>query len=46
MNEKRKDYGEYYSIICEFLDDLTNKYDNDPNWTLNKIIKKWEERIK
>ena len=31
-------------LMDEFLDDLTTKYDNDPTWTLNKIIKKWEVR--
>ena len=31
-------------IMDEIIDDLTTKYDNDPTWTLQKIIDKWTVR--
>ena len=33
-------------IIKEILNDLTTKYDNNPKWTLKKIINKWTKRYK
>jgi len=28
-------------LKSEIVEDLTTKYDNDPTWTLQKIIEKW-----